>query len=181
MNQAVISEFKTAGEKAVKHLEAEYAPLQAGKASSAMVDNIQVDSYGSMVPMKNVAQISLPSPTSLQIQPWDKSMLAIIEKAILEANIGITPSNNGVVIILNVPAPTEERRRELVKMAKNLAEEAKISVRQARTHAMDKIKAEDVSDDEKKGSENGLQKEVDAINKKIEEVAKAKEQDIMTI
>jgi len=177
----MISEFKQSADKAIAHLEAEYAKLQAGRASAALVDNIMVDSYGSPAPLKTVANVSIPDAATIQIQPWDKSMLAVIEKAIQEENLGINPVNNGIVIILNIPAPTEERRRDLVKSAKTLAEECRITVRQARGNANDQIKNADLPEDQQRDQESELQEAVHSANKRIDDIFKSKETDIMTV
>ncbi len=173
--------FQTGAESAVKHLEGEYVKLQAGRANAGMVEGIKVESYGTLQPMKAVATITIPDPKTIQIQPWDKTALPAIEKAIMEANLGVNPSNDGVCVRINLPQPTEERRLALVKTAKQLAEDAKISIRQARQHMIDELKAEELPEDELKGQTNKLQEQVDAMNKRVEEIFKNKEKDILTI
>jgi ribosome recycling factor len=138
-----------------------------------------------MQPIKNVASVSIPDARTIQIQPWDKSMLAGIEKAIRDSDLNLNPTNNGLAVILNIPPLTEERRRDLVKVVGRMAEEARIAVRNLRHEAMAAFKKmeheEQMSEDERKGAENALQTEVDAVNKQIDELSKKKEEAIMTI
>ncbi len=180
MNQA-LTHFKQEGRKTIEHLTAEFSRLQIGRASSALVEAIIVDSYGSKQDLKSVASISIPDSKTIQIQPWDKSMLAVIEKAIIIADFGINPVNNGIAIMLNMPPMTEERRKDLVKIVKKIAEEAKVTLRNHRQKTMDMIKKSDLPEDHQKGEEKKVQVEVDLFNKEIEEVTKKKETDIMTI
>ncbi|MFA6024476.1 MAG: ribosome recycling factor [Candidatus Gracilibacteria bacterium] len=171
--------------KAIEHLSDEFNKLQIGRASSGMVDTLMVESYGVMQPIKNLASVSIPDARTIQIQPWDRSTLAGIEKAIRDSDLNLNPSNNGLAVMLNIPPLTEERRRDLVKVVGRMSEEAKIAVRNLRHEAMAVFKkmehAEEMSEDERKGAENALQEEVDAINKQIEELAKKKEDAIMTL
>lgn len=171
--------------KTLEHLGVEFNKLQVGRASSGMVDTLMVESYGVMQPIKNVASVSIPDARTVQIQPWDKSMLSGIEKAIRDSELNLNPSNNGLAIILSIPPLTEERRRDLVKVVGRMAEESRIAVRNLRHDAMTSFKKmehdEEMSEDERKGAENALQAEVDATNKQIDELAKKKEESIMTI
>lgn len=176
-----ISFFTKEAERVVEHLKDEYAKLQIGRATTALVDTIKVESYGAMQDMKNVASISIPDSKTIQIQPWDKTMLAGIEKAIRISDMGLNPVNNGTSIMLNMPPMTEERRKDLVKIVKKMAEEAKISVRTHRQKSMDIIKKEELPKDQQAGAEKKLQEHVDKLNGMIEEVAKKKETDIMTV
>lgn len=172
-------------EKAYTHLKSEFAKLQIGRASAALVEGILVDSYGSAQPMKSVANISIPDAKTINIQPWDRSMIAAIEKAIRDANVGLNPNNNGAMVILNIPPLTEERRKDLAKVVGKLAEEAKIGVRTARQAVHNKFKhmkdEGEITEDDLRLGEKKLQERVDEYNKKIEESAKQKEQDIMTV
>lgn len=176
-----LQNFQQKWTKGVEHLKLELSKLQTGRASSALVEHMDVELYGSSQPLKNVASISIPDSRTISIQPWDKSAIAAISKAILVSGIGLNPQDNGVSIILSIPALTEERRKDMVKIVKKIGEEAKITVRQIRQAAMDDIKAEDMAEDQKKGAEKKLQEKVDLANKDIEEFVKKKEQDIMTI
>lgn len=178
----MISALKTTLSEAINHLKQVYGGLQAGRASASMVDDVQVESYGSMMPIKNIATVTCPDTRTLRIEPWDKSMVGAVEKAIIMADIGITPQNMGAHILLPVPPMTEDRRKKLVKIVHEEAENAKIAIRNARHDAMKKIKAdEDLSDDEKKILEKDAQKEIDEGNKQVEEICKKKEADIMTV
>jgi ribosome recycling factor len=178
----MISGLETTITGAVAHLKQVYGGLQAGRASAALVDDIQVESYGSMMPIKNVATVSCPDARTLRVEPWDKSTVGAIERAIVIADIGITPQNMGAHILLPIPPMTEERRKKLVKSVHEEAERAKIVIRNARQEAMKKIKADvDLSEDEKKGFEKDIQESVDARNKEVDELAKKKETDILTV
>lgn len=171
--------------KTVEHLQDEYSKLQIGRASSALVENLMVEAYGMMQPVKAIGSVSVPDGRTVQIQPWDKGMLAAIEKAIQVSDLNLNPVNNGIAIILNIPPLTEERRRDLVKVVGRLAEEARIAVRNLRHETMATFKRMEhegeMTEDDRKGSENALQKAVDDANSKIDDLAKKKEEAIMTI
>lgn len=181
----IIAQGEADMKKVVEHLKTEFSHLQIGRASAALVENITVEAYGSNQPMKGLAHISVPDAKTIQIQPWDKGTLQSIEKAIMMANVGLTPNNDGIVIRINIPPLTEERRRELTKVVNKLAEEAKIGIRHARQGVMDKIKgqekAKEISEDIAKGMEKKLQDKVDAMNNDIETLAKNKEADILKV
>lgn len=165
-------------------LDEALAHIRAGKANVRIVDGVRVDYYGSMVPITNVANVSTPDAKTIQIQPWEKGMIAVIEKALINSEIGITPVNNGEVIRLCFPPVTEERRRQLVKTANAAGEEAKVSVRNARREAIDKLKKEiknGMPEDVEKDGEAEVQKVHDRYVKKVEEMLAAKEKEIMTI
>jgi len=169
---------------AIKHLETELSKLRAGKATPALLEGIKIDYYGVNTPLNQVSNINTPDPKSIIVQPWEKTMLGPIEKAILAANIGLTPINNGEVIRINIPALTEERRSQLVKMVKNEGELAKISVRNSRKWANDELKKllkEGLSEDAEKDSEDKVQDLTDDFVKQIEEIIETKESDIMTV
>lgn len=181
----VISEVGKEFEKIVLHLKDEFSRLQVGRASPALVENIPVDMYGMSQPIKAVASIAIPEPRSIVIQPWDRGSLAAIEKGIVGVGIGLNPINDGVVIRINIPPLTEERRRDLTKHAKQLAETARIGVRNARQDAHNsfkKMKADnEITEDDLRSTDKRLQEKVDEVNKKIDEVTKSKEDDIMTV
>lgn len=172
-------------QKALDHLKSEFARLQIGRATPALVEDIKVEAYGGIQPVKSLASVSVPDPKTLQIQPWDKGLLGAIEKAIQSANLGLNPINDGRVLRLPMPPLTQERRVELVKVLHQMAEQAKISIRTARGTAHSAFKtmeeAKLISEDERRLSEKHLQEKVDASNKEVEEMAKKKEQDVMTI
>ena len=177
-----LQHFQEASKKALDHLRGELSKLQTGRASSGLVEHITVEMYGDRQPLKNIASISIPDSKTISIQPWDKSALSSIEKAIQISDIGVNPVNNGTAIILNLPPMTEERRRDLVKLTKTISEETKIVLRQARQAGMDLIKKDEAaSDDLKRGQEKQLQDLVDKANKEIDGVLVEKEQEIMKV
>ncbi len=171
-------------EKALLHLEDELKTYRAGKANPAVFNNIMVDYYGSATPVPQVASITTPDAKTMLLQPWDKKMIPIIEKAIMVANIGFTPQNNGEHIRINVPPLTEERRKDLVKKVKAEGETAKISIRNARREGVELLKKyqkEGLPEDVAKDGEAAIQKETDSYNKKIDEALSLKEKEIMTV
>jgi ribosome recycling factor len=171
-------------DKAILHCESELTKIRAGKASAGMLDGIMVDYYGNPTPLSQVASINTPDARTLLVQPWEKALLVPIERAIMEANIGINPQNDGIIIRLVVPPLTEERRKDLVKKVKEEAERGRITVRNIRKDANErikKLKGESVSDDEIKTGEGEVQKITDAYIVKIDKHAEAKEKDNMTV
>ncbi len=180
----VISAAKERMEKALLHLEEELKTYRAGKANPAVFNNVLVDYYGTPTPVPQVASITTPDAKTMLIQPWDKKMIPAIEKAIMVANIGFTPQNNGEHIRINVPPLTEDRRKDLVKRVKNEGETAKISVRNARRDGVELLKKyqkEGLPEDVVKDGETAIQKETDSFNKKIDEALAVKEREIMTV
>ena len=168
----------------IAHLEKEFLNIRAGKATPQMLGSVFVDYYGSQTPLSQVSNVNVPDARTITIQPYEKSMLQPIEKAIMIANIGFNPMNNGDMIIINVPALTEERRRELVKQAKAEAEDAKIGIRNARKDAnteIKKLEKEGTSEDICKTAEDDVQKLTDGFIKKIEEHLVIKEAEIMKV
>ena len=175
---------KESMEMAVEYLDDALAHIRAGKASPRLLDAIRVDYYGSKAPIANVANISVPDARTITITPWEKSMFKEIEKAIINSDLGITPENNGEIIRLSIPPLTEERRKALVKQSKGEAENAKVSVRNARREAIEGLKKEikkGMSEDIEKDGENEVQKLHDKYMKKIDEVFAAKEKEILTV
>ncbi len=171
-------------EKALKHLSAELIKLRAGKASPSMLDGIFVDYYGTQTPLQQVATINTPDARSIVIQPWEKKVIDAIEKAIFAANIGLTPSNNGEVVRLNIPPLTEDRRKGLVKQTKVEGENAKISIRNARRDAIEEFKKlgkNGLPEDMEKDAEELMQKLTDKYYKKVDEILSKKETEIMTV
>ncbi|QQS59909.1 ribosome recycling factor [Candidatus Peregrinibacteria bacterium] len=171
--------------KAVSFLKKEYASLQTGRANSGLVEDIEVEQYGQRMPIRHLANISLNGQEIL-IDPWDRSVLSVIEKAIREkSDLGLNPINNGVAIRINVPPLTEDRRREMVKIVHQKAEHARVSIRQARQGVQEKLRKEEkdggMSEDDLKRLEKDLQKEVDEANKKVEDLCKHKEIEVMTV
>ena len=177
----IIATAKEQMESAIAHLKKELANIRAGKASPAMLRSIMIDYYGAQTPLSQVANINTPDARTITVQPWEKNLLQEIEKAILIANIGFNPMNNGENIIINVPALTEERRRELAKQAKAEVENDKIGVRNARKDANNEIKKLDVSEDMKANAEADVQELTDNFIKLIDDLYVEKEKDIMTV
>lgn len=180
----IMEETQEKMESAISHLEIELSKLRAGKATPTMLDGINVDYYGVNTPLSQVSNVNTPDPKSIIIQPWEKSMLGPIEKAIMAANIGLTPMNNGEIIRINVPPLTEERRVQLVKMVKNEGENAKISIRNSRKWANDELKKllkEGLSEDMEKDAEDNVQEHTNDFSKKVDVIVEAKEKDIMTV
>jgi ribosome recycling factor len=180
----VMEEATAAMQKSIDHLEFELTKIRAGKASPAMLDGVKLDYYGTPTLLKNVANINTPDPRTITIQPWEKHFLDIISKAIMEANLGLNPQNNGDVIIISVPILTEERRRELSKRAHSEGEHAKVGLRNARKEAIDFIRQaqkEGLPEDEAKSGEVKVQELTDKFNRKIEEILAVKDKDILTI
>ncbi len=171
-------------DKAIKHLEDELMRVRAGKATPNILDGIQVDYYGASTPLSQVSNIGTPDARTIVIQPWDKSMLDPIEKAILYANIGLTPMNNGELIRLSIPPLTEERRKELVKQVKSMGENTKVSIRNARRDANDELKKlqkQGLSEDLEKEKVDEVQKLTDDYSNKVDIIVEGKEKDIMTV
>jgi ribosome recycling factor len=166
---------------AIKHFEKQLQNIRAGKASPAMLGSVQVEYYGSQVPLTQVANVNTVDARTLSVQPWEKSLISEIEKGILRANLGFNPMNNGESVIINVPPLTEERRRDLVKVAKAEAEEAKISVRNDRKNANNEAKALDLTEDLLKIAEADIQKLTDTYIEKIDQILVIKEKEIMTV
>ena len=177
----IIDSTKELMQNALEHLEKEFRNIRAGKASPAMIGSVTVDYYGSQVPLTQVANVGTMDAHTITVQPWEKNMLHEIEKAIMIANLGFNPMNNGDTIIIDVPPLTEERRLNLAKQAKAEAEDAKISVRSARKDANDDIKKTDISEDLEKNAESDIQKLTDTYVHKIDSLLEVKEKEIMTV
>ncbi|MBX2871641.1 MAG: ribosome recycling factor [Saprospiraceae bacterium] len=184
MMEEIMEMAKLDMDAAIEHLQNELVKVRTGKASASMLGGIVVSYYGTPTPLNQVSNISASDSRTLNIQPWEKNMLGPIEKAIFEANLGITPQNNGEMVILNIPPLTEERRKELVKKSKSLAEDSKVGVRQARRDAIDEIKKEvknGFPEDAGKKKEEEVQELTNKYTAKIDNLIKAKEADIMKI
>lgn len=177
----ILLETETRMESAIDNLEKRLLNIRAGRANPAMLDGVMVSYYGVDTPLKQLATISVPEARMLQVKPFDRSSIGLIEKAILAANIGITPNNNGEVVILNIPAMTEETRREYVKQAKAIGEEAKIALRNIRQDANNDIKKLEITEDEIKSGQDEVQELIQKFNKKVEDVVSIKEKELMII
>ncbi|SMO59246.1 ribosome recycling factor [Solitalea koreensis] len=171
-------------EKALNHTDGELVKIRAGKAMPSMVDGVHVEYYGSPVPITQVASVNTPDARTIVIQPWEKTMISPIEKAIMEANLGFNPQNDGIVVRINVPPLTEERRKDLVKKVKAEGEHGKVTVRNIRKDANEKIKKaqkDGVAEDEAKMGEAEIQKLTDVYILKIDKLCEAKEKEILTV
>jgi len=181
----VLKSAETRMDKAIESLKRELSVLRTGRASAALLDNIKVDYYGMPTPINQMAQITIPEPRQLVVKAYDKSTMSDIERAINEANIGLTPNSDGDVIRLNIPSLTEERRRELAKKVKVFAEDAKVAIRNVRRDANDELKKMqkngDITEDDLKGYNEDVQKLTDKKIKEVDQVASDKETDIMSI
>ncbi len=185
MAKQVIATTKERMDKAVQALSRELATIRAGRANASLLDKVSVDYYGAPTPVNQLAGVSVPEARLLVIQPYDKSILGEIEKAILKSDLGLNPSNDGSVIRIAIPALTEERRKELVKLVKKEAEEAKVGIRNIRRDGNDDLKKleknGEITEDELRGYTDDIQKVTDAHIQKVDEVAKDKEKEIMTV
>lgn len=168
-------------ENTINSLENKFTNVRAGRANPSMLDGIMVEYYGTPTPLKSLANISIPEARQLMIKPFDKSILGGIEKAIFEANLGVTPNNNGECIFIVIPPLTEDRRKELVKQVKQLAEEGRIALRNIRQDGNTQIKNLKLPEDEEKSGNEEIQELINKYNKIIDEKLKAKENDLMTI
>lgn len=177
----IIDSTKESMSQAVQHLEKELLNIRAGKANPVMLSSVMVEYYGTPTPLSQVANVNTPDARTLSVQPWEKSLLTEIEKGIMVANLGFNPMNNGESIIINVPPLTEERRKELAKMAKSEVENAKISIRNARKEANQEIKKTEASEDEQKNCEIDIQNMTDDFIKKTDAIYQVKEKEILTV
>lgn len=168
-------------ENSIKHLEKEFKNIRAGKASPSMLSSVKVDYYGSQTPLSQVAKLGVMDAHTITVHPWEKNLMQEIEKAIMVANLGFNPTNNGEAIIINVPALTEERRKELSKQAKAVAEDTKVGIRNDRKEAMHEIKKTEASEDMKANAEIDIQNLTDKFIKKVDEIYSVKEKEIMTV
>lgn len=182
--KATLSESEERMEMATMYLDDQLAKIRAGRANVAILSGIRVNSYGSMVPLNQVANVSTPDARTIAIRPWDKKAIRDIEKAIMDSDVGITPENNGEIIRLGIPQPTEERRRELTKQCNKIGEKAKVEVRNVRSDVKEKLKKaikDGLSEDNEKDAEAELQKIHDKYIKKIDDLLAAKSKEIMTV
>ncbi|MDD2487546.1 MAG: ribosome recycling factor [Candidatus Gracilibacteria bacterium] len=181
----MIGNIKTDLQKAEEHLHNEFNKLQVGRANPSLIEGVHVNVYGGIQPLKNVASVSVMDSQTLSIQPWDKSLIRDIDKAISDAGLGLNPQNNGETIMIKIPLLTEERRKDLVKIAKKLAEDGKIAIRNIRQDYLKKIKNaetnKEISEDISKQNEKDLQKYIDEEIENIEKMLKHKEEEIMKI
>jgi ribosome recycling factor len=179
--QFIIDSMKEQMDKAISRLENELVKIRAGRANPSMLEGIFVDYYGTRTPLSQVSNINTPDGRTISIQPWEKSMLEPIQKAIQAANLGFNPTNNGSLVIINVPALTEERRKDLVKKTKSEGENAKVAIRTARKEANEELKKTKLPEDEKKSGEEQIQKVTDQYADKVDKHLEQKEKEIMTV
>lgn len=182
--KATLSASEEKMEMAVMYLEEQLSRVRAGRANVAILDGVRVDSYGSKVPLNQVANISTPDARTIAIRPWDKKQIRAIEKAIMDSSVGITPENNGEIIRLGIPQPTEERRRDLAKQCNKMGESTKVQVRNSRAETKEKLKKaikDGLSEDNEKDAEAELQKIHDAMIKRVDALLEAKNKEIMTV
>lgn len=182
--KTILNEASARMQKTVEHLDEELLNIRAGKASINVLNGVMVEYYGSQVPVSGAASVTVPDAKTILIQPWDKNLIRTIEKAILDSNIGLTPSNNGESIRLTMPPLTEERRKELVKRVRGEAETARVSLRNARRDAVEafkKAQKEGMPEDESKDGETQSQKLLEKFSKQLDELVAKKEKEIMTV
>jgi ribosome recycling factor len=177
----VLDSAKESMDGSISHLEKAFIKIRAGKASPVMLSSVMVEYYGSQTPLSQVSNINTPDARTISVQPWEKNLLGEIETAIMNANLGFNPMNNGETIIINVPPLTEERRIQLVKQAKAEAEDAKVSIRSARQEANKELKALEISEDQLSNAEVDVQELTDKYSKKVDAVLSVKEAEIMKV
>jgi len=177
----ILDSAKESMDGALTHLKKQLGNIRAGKATPSMVASVMVEYYGNPTPLTQVANVNTPDGMTISIQPWEKSLIPEIERGIHMANLGFNPQNNGESIIINVPPLTEERRKDLAKQVKAVAEDAKVGVRNDRRSANNEIKELDISEDHKKGLEDDIQKLTDQHIAEIDKIARVKEEEIMTV
>jgi len=182
MNQ-MLAESKKGMEKSIEHLKQEFGKLRVGRASTSMVEGVRIEVYGSPMTLKEVAAITIPDAKTIQIQPWDRSVMGEVEKGILAANLGLTPINDGKVIRVNLPPMTEDRRKDFVKQIKKFGEDAKVTVRNLRRDGIDGIKAkkDQFSEDDARRFQDEVQKLTDHYSKEIDHLVESKSKEVMTL
>lgn len=185
MSKAIVDAMSQSMDKSLQSLKSELAKVRTGRASTALVDTVHVDYYGSAVPLNQVANVTTPDARTIQVAPWEGGMIGAIEKAILAANIGLTPQNDGKVVRIPLPQMTEERRKELVKLVKKMGEETKVAMRNHRRDANEEVKkqekAKTLSEDDAKKAMDLVQKKTDEKTAEVDKVIAAKEKEILTI
>lgn len=185
MTKDVINNMKTHMDKTIETLRREYQKVRTGRANIGLLDDIRIDYYGTPSPLSQVATLSVPEPRTITLQPWETKMISVIEKAIMNANLGLTPANDGKVIRLNLPALTEERRKDIVKQLKKTAEEAKVATRNIRREANDELKKleknKKISEDDLKRAEKEVQDVTNSYINRIDDVLAHKEKEVMEV
>lgn len=180
--QSIVQKMKTRMDKTLDNLSAELAKMRTGRASLSVLEGVTVESYGQQMPISHIATLNVPEPRLITIQPWDASNVAAIEKAILQAQLGLSPANDGRIIRLPIPPLTEERRKEIVKKVKKVGEDAKVALRNERRDANEEVKnVESSSEDDVKRAQQDIQKTTDNYVTKVDEMVASKEAEIMTV
>ncbi len=182
--EIIIDSTKESMQKTIEHLEKALLKIRAGRANPAMLEGVRLDYYGALTPLSQVSNINTPDARTLSVQPWEKQMIPEIEKAIMNANLGLNPQNNGESVIINIPPLTEERRKDLVKMARSEAEDSRVGIRNSRKEANDEVKRlekDGLPEDTVKDLEGEIQDLTNAYIKKVDDHLQKKEEDIMTI
>ena len=181
MTDEILLEAEDKMQKAIEVMENRFLNVRAGRANPRILDKVMPEYYGTPTPLIQLANISVPEARKIVIKPFDRNSIGAIEKAIFEANIGLTPNNNGEVVMLIIPELTEERRKELVKQVKAISEDAKVSIRNIRRDGMEDVKKAEIPEDEEKGMEKDIQDLVNEYNKKVDSILKEKEQELLTV
>jgi len=181
----ILSHTESQMQKTIDRMKTDFGTLRTGRASAALLENVRVDYYGTATPLNQLANIGAPEPRVLEIRPWDKSAVALIEKAILKSDLGLTPNNDGALIRLQIPALTEDRRKDLIKVVRKMAEEYRVALRNERRDAVERLKksekAKEISEDDRQSGEQEIQKMTDLFVKRIDEMLSGKERDIMEV
>ncbi len=185
MTKEVIGTMSAQMDKTIEALRREYQKVRTGRASTSLLDDVKVDYYGTPTPLNQVATLAVPEPRTITLQPWEAKLIPLIEKAILNANIGLTPSNDGKLIRLNLPSLTEERRKDIVKQLRKMSEDAKVALRNIRRDAMDGLKAlekeKSITEDDLKRGEKEVQDATKSHEAKVDEVLSHKEKEVMEV
>lgn len=181
MEEEILLETETMMEDSISNLEQRFTKVRTGRANPSLLDGVMVEYYGAPTPLRQLANVSVPEARQLCIKPFDRSCLGNIEKAIFEANLGLTPTNDGENVRITIPPLTEDRRRELVKQVKGMAEECKIAIRNARHDGLESVKKAELPEDQAKNVEDEIQELVNKYNKKVEDLTKDKETELMTV
>lgn len=181
----VTSSIDALMQKTLEKMKSDFGTLRTGRASSALLENIKVDYYGTLTPLNQLANIAAPEPRTLEIKPWDKGVVQLVEKAIQKSDLGLTPSNDGTIVRLQIPKLTEERRKDLIRVVRKMAEEYRVSIRNERRDGLEKLKksekAKEISEDDLKIGEHDIQRMTDGHIKKVDELLANKEREIMEV
>jgi ribosome recycling factor len=185
ITKSILTDVESQMQRTMERMKADFSTLRTGRANAAILEGIRVDYYGTPTPLNRLANIAAPEARTLEIRPWDKSSVQAVEKAILKSDLGLTPASDGSVIRLQIPALTEERRKDLIKVVRKMAEEYRVSVRNERRDAVEKLKksekAKEITEDDRLSGEHEIQRMTDAFVKKIDELLASKERDIMEV